>query len=916
MAGLARRLVTLAPALALSAFSFAGARTVEIISADRLELRKVDSQDLVVISGGPVELHIDQDVIKARRVEFNRTKRVLTLVGAGSYLSHPTGPDGGTTEQLVTGQNLVVDLGTENLAGEDVIVSSANLEIRGEAIERVPGQLTVTSGYFTPCAKCGRTPNDYAFRARDIRLYPGDRLVAFGATLLLADAPVAYIPAIVLFLREKDRQPQLSIAQDVTDGFTVKATLPFVIGDAAFGNTIVHYYENRDPQFGLGVNLTSYQTFPTLDRLSLYAIAEPRKVTDGTGGFDFDLNLDAKGNAPVQGSVGGLTYGVTATRSDTTSAINGKGITVVDAKAAVDLGSFSVAGEYLDRYGPAPTGPLYTPLKKPEVIVDPDAIVSGKLSADFRVTAGNYTAAVNPANRTANTAAVNGNVTTSRLQIEHVDSYSVTPWSGATFSVQNTFTGRYYGSLNPNGPGGARVVDLRFNAHLDQSFGTSGNTAGLDYTYTRQEGTSPFQFDAGFGRRNISAVLTGSLNVTPIQGLGFTAQFPYDFAKDTQHQQPATVGVNVNRDPLFLTVNYRPNFFTGLADSGSASFGLGQSGSGVYFNASTSYDKSSGFSPLQLGLSYTDVYRTNSVTVGSTFNFQYGAWDNTNFVITGVASRDPVFNPVSFTARQTLYYPLAKRSDQYNERPSRVDGSTDITWRDLAFNETHSLPLTQYSTYTGVAGTETLGSASFRVGNVQASSYLGGTTSWSATYGGSYSTVRGGWTTPTLTGRVQSTRNLQSFGADATVSMPGLNQPITELTGANLSSNYQFTPRFAVGGAVHYSRYRGGASTTTTLNLDSLNFTFGLGRNERPDLYVTTTLRQTLTWVNGMPQAPQPLKPIVQLTLDRCCWALNFEFNPLDRYIRFGLSFPGSDFTPGINVNQNGPALSGLNTLP
>ena len=913
MSRLARRLAVLAPALVAGAFSFAGARTVEIVSAERLELRKVDGQDLVVISGGPVELHIDQDVIKARRVEFNRTKRVLTLVGQGSYLSHPVGPDGSTSEQLVSGQNLVVDLGSENLAGEDVIVSSAGLEIRGEAIERVPGQLTVTDGYFTPCAKCGRTPNDYAFRARDIRLYPGDRLVAFGATLLLADAPVAYIPAIVLFLREPDRQPQLSIAQDATDGFTVKASLPFVIGDAAFGNTLLHYYGNRDPQIGFGVNLTSYGALPTLDKLSLYTIAEPRKISDGTGGYDFDLNLAAQGTAPVTGSVAGLGYSVTATRSDTTASLDGKGVTVLDARANVDLQSFSVAGEYLDRYGPAPTGPLYTPLKRPELVFDPDAYVAGKLSLDFRVTAGNYTGAVNPASRTAIAQAVNGNVSTSRLQIEHLDSYTVNPWNTATFSVNNSFTGRYYGCCAPGG-GGARVVDLKFSAQLDQSFGSPGNSASLNYTYIRQEGTSPFQFDAGFGRTNISAVLTGGLNLTPIQGLGFTAQFPYDFAKNSRNQQPASFGVNLARDPIFLTINYRPNFFTGLADSGSASLGLGQNGSGLYFTASTSYDKSFGFYPLNLNLSYTDVFRTNSVSVGSVFNFQYGAWDNMNFTLTGVASRDPVLNPVSFTARQTLYFPQAQRGP-YPERVSRLDGSTDIAWRDLAFNETHSLPLTQLSTYQGTPATEQLGSATFRVSNIQASGLGASATSWSVTYGGSYSTARGGWTNPTLFGRIQSTRNLQSFGADATVNMPGLNQPISELTQVNLSSNYQFSPRFALGGAAHYYRSRAG-DTTDTLNLDSLNFTFGLGHNERPDLYVTTTLRQSFTWKNGVLQTTDPLKPIVRLTLDRCCYALNFEFNPVDRFVRFGLQFPGSDFTPGLNVNEAGPALSGFDTLP
>ena len=71
----------------------AQARTVKIISADTLELRQVDGQELVIITGEAVELRVDDDVVRARRVEFNRTRRVLTLVGAASYRSAGDGQD-------------------------------------------------------------------------------------------------------------------------------------------------------------------------------------------------------------------------------------------------------------------------------------------------------------------------------------------------------------------------------------------------------------------------------------------------------------------------------------------------------------------------------------------------------------------------------------------------------------------------------------------------------------------------------------------------------------------------------------------------------------------------------------------------------------------------------------------------------
>ena len=176
---LRRRAAALLAGLLALGLGSAQARTVRIIQADRLELNKVDDQEIVVISGERVELRVDNDVVVATRVEFNRSRRTLTLIGPGRY---DAVDDKGAVQHLV-GSDLVVNLSNQAVSGEDVIISDADLEIRGEAVERVPGQLSAQNSYFTPCAKCGRTPNDYAFKAKRLLLYPGDRLIGLPSDL-------------------------------------------------------------------------------------------------------------------------------------------------------------------------------------------------------------------------------------------------------------------------------------------------------------------------------------------------------------------------------------------------------------------------------------------------------------------------------------------------------------------------------------------------------------------------------------------------------------------------------------------------------------------------------------------------------------------------------------------------------------
>ena len=889
-------------ALGLGLLGGAQARTVKIVTADRLELRKMagtlqadgstsPEQEIVVISGQNVELRLDEDVILATRVEYNRTRRTLTIIGAGQYTTTQNG-----STQILKGSGLVVDLGSQALTGEDVIISDANLEIRGEAVSRVPGQLTAQRSYFTPCAKCGRTPNDYAFRAKSVLLYPGDRLVAYEATLLLAGAPLLFLPVVVLPLQDQSRQPRFGFSQDAIDGLTVQADLPFVIGGTTLGTTLLRYYQNRSPSVAFGVDLHSYAPTAGVEKVDLYALASPRPSTVVTengvsrtvvsGDNEYALNFSVRGRLGLYGSKDGVRYTLNAVRSDLGRADTDpqRGVTDLSGTASaefpsVEFGKIEAQVNYQDRIGPPATVALANVLRR-ELVIDPGAYQLGKLSADFKVTLGQYTAASNPLSRVAQLQGPN--FSTARLEESHVISYSAQPWTGGTLTLNNTFTGRYYLT-------GARTVNLSASVSLNQVFNVS-NSMRLNYVYTRQEGTSPFAFDAVFTRPP-TGVLSGDIAVTPTPGFTITASQAYDYVQPFSLQPPASFGVRLQKGPVSTNLLLQPNFFTGKLDAASFDALVGQN-LPLLLGLRASYTRDGGAGPISLSADVVGGPRTNTFGVTANWDPKSQSLSSLNLRASAVATRDAVLTPLSFSASETIN--LETRIPALSDpaapplvtQTSSLNGQATVNVNGLTFNTTHSLSLPDVN--------PAADTAFFSVG-----SQAGTNLNWNLRYGGNYDLSRLGFLRPTLSGTLTATRLGQRLSAQASLNLPGLDQGLTELGNASVAGSYDLGRAFVNGGA-YYNRSRQGTGTaaqtvTDTLTFQPLTLTLGLGNGPKPGAYLSTILRQTLSWQDGVLQPPGRVLPIFVLTVDRCCWAFQIEINPLDGRYSLGLSLPGGD---------------------
>lgn len=900
----------------------AGARTVRIIQADRLELNKVDDQEIVVISGERVELRVDDDVVVATRVEFNRSSRTLTLIGPGKYSS----VDSKGAVQQLSGSDLVVNLGNQAVSGEDVIISDAELEIRGEMVERIPGQLSAQNSYFTPCAKCGRTPDDYAFKAKRLLLYPGDRLIGYQATLLLAGTPVLYLPIVALPLNEASRQPKISYSNDAIDGRTFKADLPFAVSNNIMGTTFLRYYKNREPSFGGGADFTVYAPVEGIDRLNFYGLAEPNPA-DATGkfsaGYAIDYSFAGKGKFDIENTeAGGLSYSITANHKEIGLVDNdrNKGVTALNAQADVTLinvrnfGKVKVNVTVADQLGPEPTSALSSPLKKPEVTIDPDPYLvtyrnGSTLSADLKVTAGNYQAASNPLSRAASLQGPN--YATARLQEEHQIKYLARPWDNADLSITNSFTGRYYLS-------GQRVIDLNVGLSLSQTFGlrsptntstynssynaygtalnlpSSAGTFSIKYNYLRREGISPFAFDR-IDRKLLSAPIGLALNLTPASGVSVRLSQDYDLILPSKQQQPADLNISVAQEPLQLNLDVKHDVFESQLESVNASGSFGASAArGLNVSFAGSYTRLNGPGTFSTTVKAIGGVRTNTFGVTLVQDLNKRELQSVTVAASAVATRDAVLNPITLSFSEAL-----------NLQSDRLDGSLNINWRNYAFSSTHNLTLPKGNLQNGY----TSDSLFFSIGNVAggqniynsnrpAQNSSPSSLTWNLKYGGPYDLAKTEWTSPALSAALTATGPAQRISAQASVAFPGsVQQGGPYLQSASLSGNWQFGRRVALSGLASYTRTPPSSPTgklTETLSLQPLAFNFTFGQAEKPDASLTTTFEQTLTWVGGVRTGPAPLQPVVLLTVDRCCWAFQAEINPIAKRFRIGLVIPGA----------------------
>jgi hypothetical protein len=750
------RVIALSVALSLGAAgigSIAEAKTIKILEADRLELRNVippgggEAQELVIITGTPAIIQVDDDELEADRIEYNKTKRTLTIIGNGIYR---------TKTETVAAQDLTVDLETQGLEGEDVLISTKEIDVIGVSAERVPGQLDVVDGYFSPCARCGRTPNDYGFRAESLTLYPGDRLIGRNVTVLIADEPVMFLPIIVLLLNDPSRQPRLDFkTNDPIDGTIIEADLPFVTGDYGIGFTFLRYFENRTPSFGIGFEWQLYNLFDTTNTSKLFFLILPPKpkTTGSSTDTEFGVGdqallayqLDSKGvidltpGAEPEDALPEIKYEAQITRADNgIKSEDRRGGTDrrTDYKLKLDVGT--------PDYNATLEGSGVIDHRDPQELTQNQQQPDDFGSLEFRFTAlGNWLPKFEPFSVTSfgltlgnirdrvdinNTSArreagTSPYISAGRFTINYGLAFNQPLWEGGLLTASQGFTGRYYTTQNPISatdltPGEfERNIQTNLTAGFTQTLLGGNLTFGANYNYAISEGESPFADGFNFGRR--PATETGSLNIgaRPFDWLSLSASDSINFRKTEFKWDPANFGANLNAtqgNPITANSNLTFDIERGEAQLWNFSTGS-TTPSGLSFNVSFGYDfvttderrnqiNTPNARPPEdrwTDWNSTIGYRTEdskfNASLGLRLNLNTG--DAISWTLSSGATVGDRDTPVTLSLNET-YSPLQDRNNTINDSvntstptpvtPPRLDGSFSVNWANYRFGFNHN----------------------------------------------------------------------------------------------------------------------------------------------------------------------------------------------------------------------------------
>ena len=469
----------LAAVLLLFSLALAQEKVLRILEAEKLELRQEGGEEVYVLTGNPVRLERDGEAIEAGRATYFRTRKLLFLSEGVRYRDREG--------RLVEAEELQIDLSDESFDALEVRIEAKDLLLTGPLCQRVAGAILLENGYATPCASCGQEVPDYAFRAREIVLYPGDRVVARGVVVLVQEKPVLELPVLLLFLSE--RRPRFEVGQD-EGGFYLKAALPYV-ANFGLGFTLLSYYQGR----GYGFGFDHYGTGEAKERY--FFLHTPPDTFQYRGEYALKRQ--------------GFSLSALVERDDTREKLTRFRLEAPSPSTPTPQDwRYTLRLEGFLDHDPA-TPPPRTLQRLPEVEAQSPVFREGPFSLQAGFVLGRYLAETNPLNRSAR--ALGPYAEAGRALLSHSESLSLSPWPGATFRAENRFRGFYYTTQNPDGER-ERQVDWTTSASLRQSLG--GFSVEVGYARSVQEGETPFRFDALPQRRSHQATLALGFQERPL----------------------------------------------------------------------------------------------------------------------------------------------------------------------------------------------------------------------------------------------------------------------------------------------------------------------------------------------------------------------------------------------------------------
>ena len=489
------------------------AAEVRIEQAERLYL--TGDGKVAVLEGRPVVLVYKDRRIEARRVTYFREEKRLVLEGDVRY----TDPEG----RAVHARTLTLTLEDEALVALKVTLKDREIEFRAPTACRNRGQFLLDEGYFSPCLACGQDPPDYAFFARKVVIYPGDRIVAHDVWVELGGRREVFLPLLVL--HTGPRRPRVALGYSETDGLTLAADLPYVTA-GGLGFTLLRYFEHR----GWGFGFDHWGAGAARERYRFLYLPPPVGETEGTIELLAEWALEA----------GGWKRSFSLKRDD--RRVRGRFYLTATAEKTEKTDPY-VRFTLERTFDTAPDAPALTGrYPTPEVeLAWRKGVRLGSLSLTGRAVVGGYEAATNRQNRSAR--ALGPRALAGRVLLEHRERFAPRLPKGVFLSGENAFTGYYYSTAE---------VQVDWQSSLKAGLRAGPLETGLRLTRRVREGETPFAFDRLPTRR--SAALVPYLRLKP-KPFEFSLESGYEFFEKTL--LPLAAEAKVKEGALFARIRYR-----------------------------------------------------------------------------------------------------------------------------------------------------------------------------------------------------------------------------------------------------------------------------------------------------------------------------------------------------------------------
>lgn len=189
-------------------------------------------------------------------------------------------------EQELAGESLHYDLeeGVAVFDGMEAVLHAEGVQgpmfISSRRVRAVEGEVNMERATLTTCECEGDVPA-YRFVAKELDIYPGDRVIARGVTFYDHKVPLLYLPYLTLSLKEKTSRfdmPQIGYSERT--GWYVKLTYNYVLKSGLYGALLFDYFQKLGP--GAGVRHTYVDDDTGTGVLYAYGVGNAAGGADGS----------------------------------------------------------------------------------------------------------------------------------------------------------------------------------------------------------------------------------------------------------------------------------------------------------------------------------------------------------------------------------------------------------------------------------------------------------------------------------------------------------------------------------------------------------------------------------------------------------------------------------------------------------